>query len=173
MPLYDYRWGKKFRKLTVSSHASKIAELSLELMRKHGFEGWDFCFNGSKTQLGVCYFPPYGSRKGRIELSLPYTDVNSVSKMVDTTKHEIAHAYAGSTAGHGPLWKQYAVMLGTAPVACCYDKDLTNPPAKYKAICKNCCRVYARHRVPLCKPYWCPPCGSVKGPLTFYKVLVH
>jgi hypothetical protein len=35
---------------------------------------------------------------------------------LDTLRHEAAHAIAGYEAGHGPVWRRWAVRLGAQPI---------------------------------------------------------
>lgn len=76
-------------------------------------------FNGRRRCLGICKQQTVNRRKRvtTIELSgyivrLPREDI------IDTIRHELAHAVAGPKEGHGRLWKEAAVRLGARPHRC-------------------------------------------------------
>ncbi|MFG6402777.1 SprT-like domain-containing protein [Microbacterium sp. P04] len=77
------------------------------LITLHLDSSWSFGFDNAKRRAGLCDF-----RRKRISvsryLSARYDDdVNH-----QTLLHEVAHALAGPSAGHGPQWKSVARRLG-------------------------------------------------------------
>jgi predicted SprT family Zn-dependent metalloprotease len=93
-------------------YARALAEAQL---RKHGLAqlGWTFDFDrSSHRRLGACWHD-----KRQISLNKRYTMLNDRDQVLDTILHEIAHALAGPTAGHGPLWQQICRELGCVPSA--------------------------------------------------------
>src|SRR4051812_39687942 len=76
----------------------------MEAMRKWGLtqQGRTFRFNKRKKSTGLCCFALDG-RPGRIELSQYLCEHNSGEEVIDTIRHEIAHALAGRKTGHGPI----------------------------------------------------------------------
>ena len=70
--------------------------------------GWTFKYTHGRRQLGVCYYD-----LKLIKISRDYAKINEEERMVNTLLHEIAHALAGPYAGHGPLWKKVARMIGS------------------------------------------------------------
>lgn len=74
---------------------------------------WRFAWNDRKGAYGLCRFG-----KKTIELSRPLTALETDDRAVlDTIRHELAHALAGPAARHGPEWKQWAALLGCRPRA--------------------------------------------------------
>lgn len=76
--------------------------------------GWKFVWNNRKTSFGMCR---YWAKE--IQLSKVLTaSAGDPAHVVDTIRHEIAHALAGARAGHGSVWKMWARTVGAIPVAC-------------------------------------------------------
>src|SRR4051794_12970371 len=75
-------------------------------LAKHGLQGWTFGLARTRRRLGVCKY-----RQKRIEIALYYALNSSEESVLDTLRHEIAHAVAGAAAKHGPRWKAVAVLL--------------------------------------------------------------
>lgn len=120
--------------------------LATKLLEEHGLaqKGWTFEFDNAKSRFGVCRY-----RTKRIGLSKPLTEANDYVQVVDTILHEIAHAIAGHTAGHGPEWKKVCVQIGAKPQRCYTEEDTTIIAGKYKAVCGGCGKTFHRHkRVP-------------------------
>ena len=82
-------------------------------LRKHGLHGWTFGLADAKRRLGVCKY-----RTKRIEIAEYYARHSPEESVLDTLRHEIAHALAGPAAKHGPRWKAVAVRLGATPRSC-------------------------------------------------------
>lgn len=132
-------------------------------MSEHSLDaqGWTFGFNHAKRQLGVCR---YASK--RIELSLHFVKANGRDAVLDTILHEIAHALAGPSAGHGPAWKAACLRVGAKPER--LDRESTMPTGKWRATCPGCQYVYHRHRRPTSgSSYHCRTCGAERGSLIF------
>jgi hypothetical protein len=85
----------------------KNAVRDIENCRDVGLRGWTFKWMYSKRGLGYCDFD-----KKLIAISKPLAKVNCERRMMDTLRHEIAHALAGPDAGHGILWKKIARKVG-------------------------------------------------------------
>ena len=74
-------------------------------------------------------------------------ELNGVDKVKDTILHEIAHAIAGYSAGHGQKWKDVCIQIGAKPERC-YDSKTTNTPElKYKAVCGACGTIHQKSRL--------------------------
>jgi predicted SprT family Zn-dependent metalloprotease len=132
-------------------HAQQIAT---RLIAEHGLTGWRFEFNRSKHALGTCHY-----QRKTIYLSRPLTEVNSYDETVDTILHEIAHALAGFTAGHGPQWKTVAARIGASPLSS--SSNAVSAPAKWLSSCRTpgCTFSSSRHRLSeRAKGYACPEC---------------
>jgi len=91
----------------------KVAEIAQEKMNHYGLNEWRLGFSTATTKLGCCRY----SQK-KIELSLFHTVSSDDDQIMDTILHEIAHALAGPSAGHGPKWKQIAQQIGATPKSC-------------------------------------------------------
>lgn len=120
--------------------AKALAEAYME-HHKLTVAGWRFEFNDSKTFFGRCNF----TRK-LILLSAPLTLLNDELQVEDTILHEIAHALAGSKAGHGKLWKAVAVSVGANPERCYDTAEVTQPEGRYKAVCPGCQQAHFMYR---------------------------
>src|SRR3954466_6720554 len=76
-------------------------------LARHGLRGWTFGLSKAKRRLGVCKY-----RARRIEVAEYYARHSPEESVLDTLRHEIAHAIAGPSAKHGPKWKALAIRLG-------------------------------------------------------------
>jgi predicted SprT family Zn-dependent metalloprotease len=121
------------------------ANLMAQLMQEHQlFEGgWRCGWNHRRRSLGLCQY----STK-RIELSQPLALVNDEATIRNTILHEIAHALAGSSAGHGRVWQLMAVSIGARPERCNGTAQGVDHLAKWQATCPRCERIVGRFRKP-------------------------
>jgi len=87
-----------------------LSEAAAALFAGHRLVGWSFGLAASKRRLGVCKY-----RQKRIEISDYYARHNPDAAVLDTLRHEIAHALAGPEAGHGPTWQAIAARIGATP----------------------------------------------------------
>lgn len=99
----DSQFKKEQRLLDVSIEARK-------LMNKHGLVDWTFRFSAARKNIGDCNEKQKTIRIGRMHAVRDHP-----SQVTDTILHEIAHALAGSKAGHGPKWKKIAKQIGATP----------------------------------------------------------
>jgi hypothetical protein len=130
--------------------------LAKELMAQHGLSHLRFEWHASNKALGICHsarhaattFSGYGPWVAvKISLSLGLVQVNDEAIIRNTILHEIAHAKAGTAAGHGPLWKMVAVAVGAKPNATC-GAGVNMVPTNIKAICPLCSQVHYFARMP-------------------------
>jgi predicted SprT family Zn-dependent metalloprotease len=143
-------------------HARRVAvrNLALELMARHGLEGWKFAFNRRKRALGLCR---YGTKA--IELSVYLVDANTTDEVRDTILHEIAHAMVGPGHAHDAVWKAKCAEVGAKPERC---GEAEMPAGRWKATCPKCGIGFSRHRRPKrLRGWWCKPCGPERGKLTW------
>lgn len=77
---------------------------------------WKFRWDNAVQRLGSCNY-----RDKTITLSRPMTKASTAEQVMDTIRHEVAHALAGPTAGHGRAWKIIALRLGANPTAATTD----------------------------------------------------
>ncbi len=77
------------------------------LIALHLDGSWTFGFDNAKRRAGLC---DYTHRRISVSryLSARYDDETNHQTLL----HEVAHAIAGSDAGHGPRWKRVARELG-------------------------------------------------------------
>lgn len=68
---------------------------------------WSFGFDHAKTRAGLCNFT-----KKRITVSRYLAERYEDDDVHQVLLHEVAHAIAGSRAGHGVKWKTVATELG-------------------------------------------------------------
>ncbi len=140
--------------------------LAQTLLAQHGLStadpAWSFRFNRRKRALGTCHYQPR-----RIELSSHFVVANDPDEVRDTLLHEIAHALAGPSAGHGPAWKAACVQVGARPERLA-GPEVAMPAGRWRASCPGCNTQHTRHRRPLkgCD-YVCRACGPQRGVLTF------
>ena len=96
----------------------EIAARARDLMDRNGISDWSFGFNSATKKLGVCRY-----RQKEILLSRKHAVDGMPNQVADTILHEIAHALAGSGAGHGPAWKAVARRLGATPKSCAPENE--------------------------------------------------
>ena len=130
-------------------------------MTKHGLHGWTFGLADTKRRLGDC---KYG--KKRIEIAEYYALHSPQESVLDTLLHEIAHAIAGSKAGHGPAWKTVAVRIGATPRACDNSEEAVVKPGDWQAICPACKKTFHRYKRPRSLSGYRCRCVA-RSPLTF------
>jgi predicted SprT family Zn-dependent metalloprotease len=80
--------------------ASALIDLHLD-------RSWSFGFDNAKTRAGLCNYTEKRITVSRY-LAARYED----DEIHQVLLHEVAHAVAGSRAGHGPRWKAIAAELG-------------------------------------------------------------
>lgn len=68
---------------------------------------WSFGFDNAKTRAGLCNYTDK-----RITVSRYLADRFEDDEIHQVLLHEVAHAVAGTRAGHGPKWKAVAASLG-------------------------------------------------------------
>ena len=77
------------------------------LFRLHLTPAWSFGFDNARTRAGLCNYDKKRITVSRL-LAARYDD----DEIHQVLLHEVAHAIAGSGAGHGPRWKKIARDLG-------------------------------------------------------------
>lgn len=121
----------------------ELATIASREMRTHGLLGWTFGLADTKRRLGVCKY-----RTKRIELAKYYALNSPPETVLDTLRHEIAHAIAGPAARHGPAWKAVAIRLGATPRACDNSPDTIQAPGDWQATCPACKKTFHRYKRP-------------------------
>ncbi|HYH69629.1 MAG TPA: SprT-like domain-containing protein [Urbifossiella sp.] len=151
----------------LSERFSAVRALARRLMDENGLTSWAFRFNKNLVRSGVC------RRKlgrGSIELSAYYVQLNPLTVIVDTIKHEVAHAIVGPEHGHSEAWRAKCRELGCKPEVT-YGMDVKMPAGKYQAVCPSCNTRFHRHRKPRVDGcYHHEDCGPRKGRLVWERV---
>lgn len=88
-------------------HTSWVEQRAATLLRENNLHTWSFGFDNAKTRFGQC-----DHRRQRITVSRHLSASNSEEDVEQVILHEIAHALAGSTEGHGRAWLVIARSLG-------------------------------------------------------------
>jgi len=129
--------------------------LALTLMEDNGVGTWSFRFDNAKRRCGACFY-----QRRTITLSRHFVTMNDEAEVRDTVLHEIAHAFAGSRAGHGTHWQMWAIRLGARPERC--GVDVVMPEGGIEGVCDpDCTARHVRHRMPpkrLIDAYQCNRC---------------
>lgn len=123
--------------------AEKIAR---EAMDQWGLtaQGWEFRWSRAVKQLGETVWQTDGS-PGYIALSRKPVELNSEDVIRNTILHEIAHALAGNSAGHGPLWKAWCRTTGAIPER--ESAEAEHVRLRYVGTCPNGHETYRARRV--------------------------
>ncbi len=130
-------------------------------LKKHGLHGWKFGLSNTRRRLGACKF-----RAKRIEIAEYYARNSPEESVLDTLRHEIAHAIAGPAAKHGPAWKAVAARLGATPRSCETSHQAVVKPGDWQATCPACKKTSHRYRRPTSLSGYRCRCES-RSPLTF------
>lgn len=119
----------------------EVLTLAAELMYKFDLyqHGWRFKFDNSVKRFGVCRY-----RRKIIGISIPLSSINGIDQVKDTILHEIAHAIAGNSAGHGQRWKDVCIAIGAKPERCYDSHSIETPTLRYYAICGGCGKEWQR-----------------------------
>ena len=73
------------------------------LIDLHLDPSWSFAFDNAKTRAGLCNYT-----NQRISVSRHLAARFGDDEIHQVLLHEVAHAIAGTRAGHGPRWKAIA-----------------------------------------------------------------
>lgn len=83
------------------------ALIRMHLDPMHGAGSWSFGFDHAKRRAGLCNYTDRRITVSR-HLAARFDD----DEIHQILLHEVAHAMAGVTAGHGPAWKRIAREIG-------------------------------------------------------------
>lgn len=129
------------------------SRLARQLLAEHLDNTWRFEWDRARRRYGYCSF----TRKV-ISLSYPLTVAGQEAEVRDTILHEIAHALAGSKAGHGIAWRQACRRIGARPTRCGPSTHAAIPH-RFVATCPVCGQVFRRDRRPRAgRRTWCRRC---------------
>ena len=124
---------------------TEAVAMANNLIQKYGLIGWSFEINyRAKNRLGCCKYGPKVIELSAWCLNGGVTE----GKAEDTILHEVAHAIAGHTAKHGPVWKAACRRIGADPTRLAAKSTIVNAPKeKYKILCCGCkSTIGKRHR---------------------------
>lgn len=127
----------------------EVRDIAYEFLALHGLHEWRFQFNHRKRTLGLCKY-----RTKTIELSIYYATHGEEKDIIDTIKHEIAHALVGTGHGHNDVWRAMAIKVGATPKACATTEVQILEGARYIAAC-NCGIPHVKYRKPRRSRYRC------------------
>lgn len=99
--------------------------------------GWTWGFNQRRRALGVCKH-----QEKKLYFSTEFILINPTGVMLDTIKHEIAHALVGPNIGHSVIWKRKALEVGAIPKSCAVGN--VSPQGRYVAQCCGIIRHFHR-----------------------------
>lgn len=93
----------------------QASKLTRDLLDSHGLEDWHIrlTIDLTKPFLGLC-----SGKDKCIILNAHHIDTHPDVEVIDTIRHEVAHAIVGTEHGHNDIWKAKAVELGAAPTIC-------------------------------------------------------
>ena len=87
--------------------SDEVVQLASRLFQEHGLINYSFGFDRAMRRAGLCNYT-----QKRITLSKHFVATADMDSIEQVLLHEIAHALAGQSAGHGKLWKLKATELG-------------------------------------------------------------
>ena len=87
--------------------SDQVIELANRLFQQHGLVNYSFGFDRAVRRAGLCNYT-----QKRITLSKHFVANSDMDAVEQVLLHEIAHALAGQSAGHGRFWKKMASEIG-------------------------------------------------------------
>lgn len=99
------------------------------LIDLHLDSGWSFAFDNAKTRAGLCNYTAK-----RISVSKYLAARYEDDEIHQVLLHEVAHAIAGTRAGHGSKWKAVAQDLGYEGKRL-HDGEIANEFAPWVGTC--------------------------------------
>jgi len=149
---------------------TEVANEVYRLLNEHGLveKGWTFKLSNTKRIMGQCRY-----RTKEIRVSGVHIALGEDADIMDTIRHEVAHAITGPGHKHDHVWKLNAIRLGARPKATA--KLGYSLPHKYEIRCGVCeTTLQKRHRRKsrkvLARAY-CKKCGMAASQGQLY--LVH
>ncbi len=102
-----------------------IKKVAREEMDKWGLQDWRFKLDNAKMRFGQC---SYTHRT--ISLSRPLSELNSLDRILDTIRHEIAHAITPHS-GHDFEFMEACEKVGAPPRTHYTSKNTIMHQGKY------------------------------------------
>jgi len=135
----------------VMAESGWVEQRAAELLEAQGLSPqWSFGWDRAKTRFGQC-----DHHHRRISLSRYLATAGSLEEVDQVLLHEVAHALAGSRAGHGPRWRSIAQSLGYTGGRT-HSAALDRSHARWIGVCPSGHEI-ARYRRPG-KPVSCAAC---------------
>jgi len=128
----------------VTTWANALIDLHLD-------RSWTFGFDNAKTRAGLCNYTDK-----RISVSKYLAARYEDDEIHQVLLHEVAHAIAGTRAGHGPKWRAVAKDLGYEGKRL-HDGEIANEFAPWVGTCPAG-HVHYRYRKPA-RPLSCGKCS--------------
>ena len=119
----------------VDMDINQIVALAREEATKHGFGHVPIRLDNSRRRIGGCAHR--GDEITYFTFSRILMPLLADSEVLDTIRHEIAHAKTPSH-GHGLAWKAAAMAIGARPEPCA-DVEIDAKMAGYKYIAACAC----------------------------------
>jgi predicted SprT family Zn-dependent metalloprotease len=142
---------------------SELVALFYELKSKYPNElkGYTFGFDNAVRRLGSCNY-----RKRFITISNKHLTATSKAILINTLKHEVAHAYSfyhhkDKGRGHNGFFYNACRVIGAEPKRCAsVSQDIKMITPKYVGVCKVCNNKRNYYRLPK-RRFSCGRCSEV------------
>jgi predicted SprT family Zn-dependent metalloprotease len=116
--------------------------LALRLMNQFGLlPRWGLGFDNARSRAGCTR-----GRERKITLSRHFVQNNSLDRIEQTIRHEIAHALVGTRHGHDKEWQAMAREVGHTGERCYSAADTVMPLKPWIGVC-GCDHEWERHRL--------------------------
>lgn len=129
----------------------KVRTWANALIALHLDPSWSFGFDNAKTRAGLCSYT-----NKRITVSRHLASRYEDDEIHQVLLHEVAHALAGTRAGHGVQWKVVAADLGYVGERL-HDGAIANDLAPWVGTCPAG-HVHYRYKRPT-RPLACGKCS--------------
>lgn len=119
--------------------------------------GWKFKWSYGFRVFGYC-----SSKRKEIALSMRLTKINDEAEVLDTIRHEIAHALDyihHGKMGHGPTWRAWCLKTGANPKRTYSAEEVQQPKMKYTLRCASCGNESQRARMRKTQRFSCAKCA--------------
>lgn len=130
----------------------KAIELCKKELELNGLGEWLVITNNSKKVAGSCSYPDkysYYPNRGTIELSRMVIPIMKDEGVIDTIRHEIAHALVGPGHKHDDVWEIVCISIGGSSNRHWGNDDMAvDPETTYKwvGICPSGHKHFAHRR---------------------------
>lgn len=130
---------------------TRVRTWAAALIALHLDPSWSFAFDNAKTRAGLCNYTDK-----RISVSKYLAARYEDDEIHQVLLHEVAHAMAGTRAGHGANWKKIAAELGYEGKRL-HDGETASEFAPWVGACPAG-HVHYRYRTPA-RPLACGKCA--------------